>query len=42
MEKRTNIQIEHSTLIKLREMKAEKRETYDHLINMLINNYYKK
>lgn len=37
MEKRTTIQIEHKTLEKLKKLRITKRETYDEILNRLIN-----
>ena len=36
MEKRTTIQIEHKTLEKLKELRITKRETYDEILNRLV------
>ena len=36
MEKRTTIQIEHSTLVKLKKLRITKRETYDEIINRMM------
>ena len=36
MEQRTNIQIEHKTLEKLKKSRITKRETYDEIINRLM------
>lgn len=36
MKQRTNIQIEHKTLKKLKKQRITKRETYDEIINRLI------
>ncbi len=38
MEKRTNIQIEHRTLLKLKELKITKRDTYDEILNRMMEN----
>ena len=38
MEQRTNIQIEHKTLEKLKKLRITKRETYDEILNRLIEN----
>jgi len=37
MENRTTIQLENLTLEKLKKLKTSKRETYDQLLNRLIN-----
>jgi len=37
MEQRTNIQIEHKTLEKLKKLRITKRETYDEILNRLID-----
>ena len=37
MEKRTTIQIEYKTLEKLKELRITKRETYDEILNRLID-----
>ncbi|PIN72781.1 hypothetical protein COV21_01120 [Candidatus Woesearchaeota archaeon CG10_big_fil_rev_8_21_14_0_10_45_5] len=37
MKQRTNIQIEHKTLEKLKKQRITKRETYDEIINRLLN-----
>jgi len=37
MEQRTNIQIEHKTLERLKKLRITKRETYDEILNRLIN-----
>jgi hypothetical protein len=42
MKQRTNIQIEHSTLEKLRNLKISERETYDELLNRVINSVPKE
>jgi len=39
MEQRTNIQIEHKTLEKLKKLRITKRETYDEIINRLMKAY---
>jgi len=36
MEQRTSIQIEHKTLKKLKKQRITKRETYDEIINRLM------
>ena len=36
MDKRTTIQIEHKTLVKLKKLRITKRETYDEILNRLI------
>jgi hypothetical protein len=36
MEQRTNIQIEHKTLEKMKQIRITKRETYDEIINRLM------
>lgn len=36
MKQRTNIQIEHKTLEKLKKQRITKRETYDEIINRLM------
>jgi len=36
MKKRTNIQIEHSTLVKLKKLRITKRETYDEILNRMM------
>ena len=36
MEQRTNIQIEHRTLEKLKKLRITKRETYDEILNRLM------
>ena len=38
MKQRTNIQIEHKTLEKLKKLRITKRETYDEILNRLIKN----
>jgi hypothetical protein len=38
MEQRTTIQIERKTLEKLKKLRITKRETYDEIINRLIEN----
>ena len=38
MEKRTTIQIEYKTLQKLKKLRITQRETYDEIINRLMNN----
>lgn len=40
MEERTTIQIEHKTLEKLKAVRIVKRETYDEIINRLLENGY--
>ena len=42
MNQRTNIQIEHSTLEILKELRITKRETYDEILNRLIKFYKEK
>ncbi len=37
MKQRTNIQIEHKTLERLKKLRITKRETYDEILNRLIN-----
>ena len=37
MEQRTNIQIEHKTLEKMKKLRITKRETYDEILNRLMN-----
>ncbi len=37
MEQRTNIQIEHKTLERLKKLRITKRETYDEILNRLID-----
>jgi len=37
MKQRTNIQIEHKTLEKLKKLRITKRETYDEILNRLID-----
>ena len=37
MKQRTNIQIERATLLKLKKARITKRETYDEIINRLLN-----
>jgi predicted nucleic-acid-binding protein len=37
MRQRTNIQIERATLLKLKRARITKRETYDEIINRLLN-----
>ena len=37
MKQRTNIQIERATLLKLKKVRITKRETYDEIINRLLN-----
>ena len=39
MKQRTNIQIEHKTLEKMKKMRVTKRETYDEIINRLMKYY---
>ena len=41
MEKRTNIQIKHRTLVKVKELKIVRRETYDEILNRLIEEHDK-
>ncbi len=41
MEQRTNIQIERKTLVKLKELRITKRETYDEILNRLIEEHLK-
>lgn len=36
MKQRTNIQIEHKTLEKMKKLRITKRETYDEIINRLM------
>jgi len=36
MEERTTIQIEHKTLEKIKKLRITKRETYDEIINRLM------
>lgn len=36
MKQRTNIQIEHKTLVKLKELRITKRDTYDEILNRLM------
>ena len=36
MKNRTNIQIEHKTLVKLKKLRITKRETYDEILNRLM------
>ena len=36
MKQRTTIQVEHTTLDKLKELKIAKRESYDEIVNRLI------
>lgn len=38
MDKRTTIQIEHKTLEKMKKIRITKRETYDEIINRLMEN----
>ncbi len=42
MEQRTNIQIEHKTLEKLKKLRITKRETYDEILNRLMEENAKK
>jgi len=42
MEQRTNIQIEHRTLEKLKKLRITKRETYDEILNRLMKKNAKK
>lgn len=42
MEQRTTIQIEKKTLEKLKELRITKRETYDEILNRLIDKNGKK
>lgn len=37
MKQRTNIQIEHKTLERLKKLRITKRETYDEILNRLID-----
>ena len=37
MKERTNIQIERKTLLRLKKARITKRETYDEIINRLLN-----
>ncbi len=37
MKNRTNIQVEHSTLIILKKLKKQRKKTYDQLLIELIN-----
>lgn len=39
MENRTTIQIEHSTLEKLKTLRITKRDTYDEILNRLIKGH---
>lgn len=41
MEKRTTIQVGHTTLEKLKPLRITKRETYDEILNRLIK-YFKE
>ena len=36
MEEPTTIQIEHKTLLKLKELKITKRDTYDEILNRMM------
>jgi len=38
MKERTTIQLEHPTLEKLKKLRITKRDTYDEIINRLIEN----
>lgn len=38
MKQRTTIQIEHKTLEKMKKLRVTKRETYDEILNRLMNN----
>ena len=42
MEQRTTIQIERKTLDRLKELRITKRDTYDEILNRLINKNDKK
>ena len=42
MKQRTNIQIEHKTLEKLKKLRITKRETYDEILNRLMKENVKK
>lgn len=42
MEQRTTIQIEKKTLDKLKELRITKRDTYDEILNRLIDKNAKK
>ena len=37
IQKRTTLELEHDTLIKLKNLKTSERETYDQLLNRMIN-----
>ena len=37
MENRTTIQIENKTLLRIKEMRIYKRETYDEIINRIVD-----
>ncbi len=39
MKQRTNIQIEHETLEKLKKLRITKRETYDEILNRLMKEH---
>ena len=41
MEQRTTIQIEHKTLEKMKKFRITKRESYDEIINRLMEHYEK-
>jgi len=38
MERRTTIQIEHKTLEKMKKLRITKKETYDEIINRMMEN----
>ena len=38
MKQRTNIQIEHKTLEKMKKLRITKKETYDEIINRMMEN----
>jgi len=42
MKQRTNIQIEHETLDKLKKLRITKRETYDEILNRLIEEHMRE
>lgn len=42
MEQRTTIQIEHKTLVKMRDLRITKRETYDEILNRLMEYFLNK
>ncbi len=42
MEQRTTIQIEHNTLEKLKKLRITKRETYDEILNRLVEEHATK